>query len=130
MKVKGKNKGGRPLVVLSDEQIKEVEELAANMTIQQIANYFGMGETTFYEIKNRVAEVAEAYKKGKSKGIKEATNLLWINMKAGDTTSIIFYLKTQAGWNEKQLVEAKDVTPQLQRFNIIARNEEHKPDNQ
>jgi hypothetical protein len=51
MKVKGKNKGGRPLVVLSDEQIKEVEELAANMTIQQIANYFGMGETTFYEIK-------------------------------------------------------------------------------
>ena len=28
-----------------------------------------------------------------------------------DTTSIIFFLKTQAGWSEKQLVETKDITP-------------------
>ena len=111
MSAKGKNKGGRPPVVLNDEQIKEVEELAASMTIQQIADYFGISETTFKSLKNRVSDLSDSYKKGKSKGIKEATNLLWVNMKAGDTTSIIFYLKTQAGWNEKQLVETKDVTP-------------------
>ena len=34
-------------------------------------------------------------------------------MKDGDTTSIIFYLKTQAGWSDKQEVNVttKDITP-------------------
>jgi hypothetical protein len=42
-------------------------------------------------------------------------------MRAGDTASILFYLKTQAGWSEKQQLDitTKDVTPQLTRFNII-----------
>jgi AraC-like DNA-binding protein len=108
-----KNKGGRPKTVLTNEQIKEVEEMSASMTIQQMADYFGMSEKTFHELKNRDFTVCTAYKKGKSSGIKEATSLLWQNMRARDNTAILFYLKTQAGWNEKQQLDVttKDITP-------------------
>ena len=94
-----KNQGGRPKTVLTDKQLKELQDISRNMTISQIADYFGMGERTFYEIKAQNPAVAAAYKKGKATGIKDATGLLWTKMKEGDTTAIIFYLKTQAGWS-------------------------------
>jgi hypothetical protein len=100
-----KNKGGRPAIVLTKEQIKELEELAVNMTIEQIADYFGISERTFYEIKNRDSGVSGAYKKGKATGIKKATNLLWELMEERNITAIIFYLKTRGGWSEKQQVD-------------------------
>jgi hypothetical protein len=99
---KQKNKGGRRPIVLSNEQITELETLAKDMTIEQIAEYFGISEKTFREIRDRDVTVFTAYKKGKAAGIKEAAGLLWSRMREGDTTSIIFYLKTQAGWSEKQ----------------------------
>lgn len=123
-KIKEKNnKGGREAVVLSDTQIKKLEKLSANMTIAQIADYFNIGESTFYELKNRDPRVSGAYKKGKATGIENATNLLWQKMKEGDTTSIIFYLKTQAGWSEKQFIETKDVTPKQPPNRIFYVNE-------
>jgi aspartate carbamoyltransferase regulatory subunit len=94
-----KNKGGRPSIVLTEEQIKQIEVLALDMTVEQIADYFSISEKTFHEIKKRQPEVFTAYKKGRANGIKEVTGLLWTNMRAGDTTSILFYLKTQAGWS-------------------------------
>ena len=100
-----KNKGGRPKIVFTDQQIKELEGLSKDMTIVQIADYFGIGESTFREIKSRDSNVLSAYKKGKASGIKEAAGLLWEKMRAGDTTSIIFFLKTQGGWSEKQIID-------------------------
>lgn len=102
-----KNKGGRPKIVLTDEQIKEIEGLAQDMTIEQMANYFGISESTFKRVKTKNLDVLTSYKKGKAKGIKEATSLLWTNMRAGDTTSILFYLKTQAGWTTEVKKEEK-----------------------
>jgi DNA-binding CsgD family transcriptional regulator len=99
---KQNSKGGRRPIVLTDEQITELETLAKDMTIEQIADYFSISESTFYELKNKVSGVSGAYKKGKATGIKEAAGLLWSKMRDGDTTSIIFYLKTQGGWSEKQ----------------------------
>ena len=37
-----KNKGGRPKIVLSEEQRKELETLAAVLSTEQIADYFGI----------------------------------------------------------------------------------------
>ena len=99
---KQKNKGGRRPIVLTDEQITELETLAKDMTIEQIADYFGISVATFHRIKQKDLRVLIAYKKGKATGIKEAAGLLWSKMREGDTSSIIFYLKTQAGWSEKQ----------------------------
>jgi|SRR5574343_716121 DNA-binding CsgD family transcriptional regulator len=95
-------KRGRNPIVLTDKQITELETLAKDMTIEQIANYFGFSEDTFHELKKRNIRVFRAYKKGKATGIKEAAGLLWSKMREGDTTATIFYLKTQAGWSEKQ----------------------------
>ena len=94
-----KNKGGRPVIVLTDEQTVKVEELAAYLNCEQIADYLSISHVTFQEVRRRQEAVSFAYKRGKAKGIQEAAGLLWSKMREGDTSSIIFYLKTQAGWS-------------------------------
>lgn len=94
-----KNKGGRPETVLTDEQIAEIEILAKDLTIEQIADYFGIGSSTFYRIKQKDPRVSMAYKKGRTIGIKHVASKLMVLIDQGDITAIIFYLKTQAGWS-------------------------------
>jgi hypothetical protein len=105
-----KNKGGRPKTVLSQKQIEEVSELSQSLTIEQIADYLGVGQTTFYEIQKRQPEVSVAYKKGKQKAIKWVSSKLMDKIEQGDTASILFYLKTQAGWSEKQYMDINQTT--------------------
>jgi len=52
-----KNLGGRPKVVLSQEQIAEIEELAQRLSITQIADYLGISEKSFLNIGFKVAKV-------------------------------------------------------------------------
>lgn len=100
-----KNKGGRPQKTLSDDQLIEVEKLAAYLTVEQIADFFSIGKTTFYRIAERQPEVMERYKKGKSKLIASVAQSLIKKARDGDTTSAIFLLKTQGGWSEKQVID-------------------------
>lgn len=93
---------GRPKKVLNEKQVAELETLAAVLTINQISDYFGIGHDTFNEIKNRQPEVNSAYKKGKSKAIAGIASNLVSQAKKGNTSAAIFYLKTQAGWREKE----------------------------
>lgn len=95
----------RAPIELSDHQKAEVETLAALLSQDQIADYFGIGRTTFYQICKRDPEVAERYKKGKAKAIAHVANGLLQKARAGCTTSSIFYLKTQAGWRETTHLE-------------------------
>ena len=62
-------KDGRPLTVLSEDQVREVQTLAAVLSIEQMADYFGICRTTFYEVMKRQPEVSEHYQKGKAKAI-------------------------------------------------------------
>lgn len=94
--------GGRPKVTLSDEQVAQTEALGAVLSIEQIADYFGIGKTTFYAIMERQPEVNERYKKGKAKAIGSVAQGLLQQAKSGNTTAAMFYLKTQAGWRETQ----------------------------
>lgn len=57
--------GGKPQKNLTVEQIVQVEALAAVLSVEQIADYFGIGKTTFYAIMERQPEVSERYKKGR-----------------------------------------------------------------
>ena len=92
-------------IELDDHQKAEVESLAALLNQDQIADYFGISRTTFHMIRQRDPEVDARYKKGKAKAIAYVANGLLQKARAGDTTSSIFYLKTQAGWRETTHLE-------------------------
>lgn len=101
---------------LTDEQKAEVETLAAVLTAEQVADYFGIGRRTFYSMMQRDEEIAARYKRGKAKAIGVIAQGLINKARAGDTTSMIFFLKTQAGWRETSQVEhmlpaEPDITP-------------------
>ena len=105
----------KPLT-LTDEQKAEVETLAAVLTAEQVADYFGIGRRTFYSMMQRDEEIAARYKRGKAKAIGVIAQGLINKARAGDTTSMIFFLKTQAGWRETSQVEhmlpaEPDITP-------------------
>jgi hypothetical protein len=100
-----KNKGGRPLIELTKKQKAEVETLAAVLSSEQIADYFGIGRTTWFAILERDPEVSELYKKGRAKAVGFVAQNLIQKARGGDLGAQIFYLKTQAGWKETQKVE-------------------------
>ena len=87
---------------LTDEERAQVEALAAYLSQDQIADYFGIGRTTWYAILDRQPEVAEHYKKGKAKAIVAIAQGLIQQARGGDKVAQMFYLKTQAGWRETQ----------------------------
>lgn len=95
----------RPTIILTSEQVREVETLAALLSQQQIADYFGIGRRTFQSILERDEDVAARYKRGKAKAIAHVANGLLQKARSGCTTSAIFYLKTQAGWRETARIE-------------------------
>lgn len=86
-------------IILDEAQIAQVEALSAYLSIEQIANYFGFSEDTFYELKKRDPRILRAYKKGKAKAIGIVASKLMKLIDQGDVTAIIFYLKTQGGWS-------------------------------
>lgn len=102
------DKGGRPPVVLNDEQITQVEALGAVLSIEQLADYFGISKVTFYAIMERQPEVSVRYKRGKAKAIGIVSQGLLKKAREGDNAAAIFYLKTQAGWKETKVIESTE----------------------
>ena len=100
-----KNKGGRPKIIFNEEQKKEVETLAAVLSTEQIADYFGISRRVFFDILERDEEVSALYKKGKARAVGFVAQNLIQKARGGDLGAQIFYLKTQAGWKETQRVE-------------------------
>ncbi len=92
--------GGRPMRVLTDEEIIKVEALASTLTIPQLADYLGIEKSSFYSILERQPDVKRRYKKGKSFVISNVADNLVSKAQDGDTLAQMFFLKTQAGWKE------------------------------
>jgi predicted RNA binding protein with dsRBD fold (UPF0201 family) len=92
-------------IELTDIQRQEIETLAALLNQEQIADYLGIGRTTFHRLMQRDPDVAERYKRGKARAIAHVARGLLMKARAGDTVSSIFYLKTQAGWRETERLE-------------------------
>jgi hypothetical protein len=97
--------GGRKTIVFDDDKLAKIEALAACLSIDQIADYFGIGKTTIYQIMKRQPEVEERYKIGKSKAIASIGSNLISQARSGNTAAAMFYLKTRAGWKETTVVE-------------------------
>lgn len=106
---------GRKAKTLDDDQRPQVEALAAYLSQDQIADFFGITRPTFAAMMERDADISLRYKKGRAKAIGAvAQGLLQKarghtdaagNWHPPDTTSAIFYLKTQAGWRETNVHE-------------------------
>lgn len=96
--------GGRTLT-LTPAQKAEVEPLAAVLTADQVADYFGIGRTTFFALIQRDPEIAERYKRGRARAVGAIAQTLIAKARGGDTACMIFFLTTQAGWRETQTVE-------------------------
>lgn len=100
-----KNKGGRPPTVFDDEQLVQIGALAAFLSLEQIADFFGITRPTLNAIMERQPEVSLQYKKGKATAIGKVAKGLLQKAIDGDTSCAMFYLKTQAGWKETQVVD-------------------------
>ena len=90
---------------LTQAQVAEVETLAAVLNAQQMADYFGIGRTTFFALMEREPEIGERYKKGKARAVGAIAQSLIQKARGGDTACMIFYLKTQAGWRETTAIQ-------------------------
>ncbi len=106
-----KNKGGRPLIKLTNEQLEELKMIAPVCTLQEIADYFGFSIDTFQRLKSRDEEVLRIYKKAKIQAKAMVGGSLMKKALAGDTTAAIFYMKTQGGWSSKGNSEEKIKIP-------------------
>ena len=99
---------GRPLTTLTDAQRAEVETLSAVLNAEQIADFLGIGRTTFFALLNRDPDLSERYKRGKARAIGAVAQSLVTKARAGNVTAMIFFLKTQGGWRETvQVAETK-----------------------
>lgn len=90
---------------LSYEQEVQLEALASVLTVEQIADHFGMARSTLFKIMADDPDIRARYDMGKAKAIAEIAGSLLTKARKGDTASQIFFLKTQAGWRETNKVE-------------------------
>ena len=95
----------RPKIPIS---LKQVEALAAQgLTRKQIAEALGISPATVYDRQRKDEDFKAAIKRGKAKGIAKVSNALFQQAIKGNITAQIFYLKTQAGWKEKDRLDVK-----------------------
>jgi hypothetical protein len=96
---------GRPRIELGEEEIQQVEKLAAYLNQAQIADVLGISERT---LRDRIATdeaFFAAYKRGRARAIAEVAQSLINTARNGSVPAAIFYLKTQAGWRDTSRVE-------------------------
>ena len=87
--------------VLTPEQVIQVEALAAVLTQGQIADYFGMSDTTLRKRMYEDPEIASAYARGRARTIGGVAKNLVNRAMAGDHKAQEFYLLSQGGWRIK-----------------------------
>lgn len=91
--------------------IQQVEILASRgLNQEQIAAALGISERTLRNRKRDTAEVAAAIKKGKARAVSYVAGKLQKLIEQENLGAIIFFLKTQGGWKEHQVIESKDIT--------------------
>lgn len=83
-----------------DDTDAKVEKLGALGMTQEDAGYIlGISVDTL------MRRHAEAWKRGKAKAKAAVATKLYEKVMAGDSASIFFWLKTQAGWRETQHID-------------------------
>lgn len=110
-----KNKGGRPPIVLTDEQLEELKILSVTCTLDEIADYFGICRDTFRQMRIRDEEVSSHYKKGLINAKKMVGNKIFKRaVLSDDLTAQIYWMNHRGGWlkelkNEENEIKDKEL---------------------
>jgi len=107
MEQKTPKKRGRKSLILTQDQINQVEHLAAlNMGIMDICRSLGISLSAFDKNRKKKQEINDALERGKAKGLTRATSKLMEKIEDGEFQAIQFYLKSadRERWAEKQEV--------------------------
>lgn len=89
-----------------DIDLAKVEELASRgLSMEKIAYCLGVSPRTLERRKQDMAEVAEAIKKGQSKGERAVADKLYEAAMDGKAWAICFFLKCRGGWKETQSID-------------------------
>ena len=92
--------------LLTNDQIAEVERMAElACTHDEISHILGVSPATFRNRMDDQGGVRGAYEKGRAKGHEEVKGALRKQIRDGNVTAMIFYLKTQCGWKDTQTIE-------------------------
>ena len=103
---KGRKRGPKAFE-FTEEVYQKIEELAGQgLNERDIAYCIGMHPTTFSEKKYKLEKLRESVKKGQAQGLKTVTACLMDQVKSGNPTAMIFYLKNRrpAEWNDVQSI--------------------------
>ena len=105
---------GRPKWIPDELTCRKAQEMASKgLTVSQIADCLGIGESTVYDKQNEFPEFLESIKRGRSLGLKEVTNKLYEKAIEGDNTCIIFFLKNRdrESWGDQYIEPIKEIPP-------------------
>ncbi|HED15050.1 MAG TPA: hypothetical protein ENI62_15625 [Gammaproteobacteria bacterium] len=100
--------GGRKTIVFDESKIREIKKLGAILNVSQLSDYLQVSESTFRKIRERQPEVGTAYKKARAQAIFTIGQTLFTKAANGDVASMIFWMKTQAHWSEKNIIEVEE----------------------
>ena len=108
---KGRKRGPKAFE-FTEEVYQKIEELAGQgLNERDIAYCIGMHPTTFSEKKYKLEKLRESVKKGQAQGLQTVTSCLMDQVKSGNPTSTIFYLKNRSPneWNDVQSINSVQI---------------------
>lgn len=127
-RIVAKELGGNERIIFDKEDLDKVEELGAYLSMEQIADNFGICRRVFYDIRQRQPEVAARYQRGKSNKILQFAQHLEQKAlgktKKGDAACLMFFLKTQGRWAEaREEVIERPIETEEERAERLRRTE-------
>lgn len=97
----------RPKIELTETHKAHIEEYAGKgCTLTQIALMLDVSDSTLDRWIQK-PEVKRAYQRGRAIAHNEIAGKLFDMARSGDVAAAIFYLKAQAGWSDKPVVESE-----------------------
>ena len=94
----------KPKIQIDLAKVEECAQFCDND--EEIARALGISPSTLYNRKRESAEFKEAIKNGRAKANVFVGGKLMEQVKKGNITAIIFYLKCRAGWKDNIPQEA------------------------
>jgi len=103
------NPPGQPRIVLTPEQLIQLEAYAAVLTQDEACEMLGIVDRTLRRRMQEDPQVLSAYRRGRLKAKTGVGGGLLTLARNGDREAAKFYLRTQCGWKETVVIESVDL---------------------